>query len=374
MPAFAQAIIAWQLRFGRHDLPWQNTQDPYRIWISEVMLQQTQVSAVIDYFQKFIAAFPNLQALSDAPLEHVLRRWSGLGYYSRARNLHACARRLIGEHGGQFPRSAAQLADLPGIGRSTAAAIAVFAYGQRAAILDGNVKRVFSRVFGIDGYPGERKVELELWRIAERELPEQGIERYTQGLMDFGATLCTRRKPACERCPLGGAALHEAGGGVRRGHGCVAFQTGRVDELPRARPKRSLPERDVTMIVMRRGADLLVQRRPARGVWAGLWSLPELDGGATLEQVRRFADSLDARVIGVDPLPRIRHAFTHFKLTIDPWLVRLDGPVRLADAAATSAELGGTMWLSDAEVADAALPKPIKTLLLGVLGHAHASS
>ncbi|HZX26470.1 MAG TPA: A/G-specific adenine glycosylase, partial [Telluria sp.] len=226
-PEFSAAVIAWQRAHGRHTLPWQNTRDAYRVWLSEIMLQQTQVAAVLGYYARFLERFPDVFELARAPSEDVMAHWSGLGYYTRARNLHACAKRVVEEYGGVFPADPALLAQLPGIGRSTAAAIAAFSYGARAAILDGNVKRVFARVFGIDAYPGEKKVEDALWARAEALLPADGIESYTQGLMDLGATLCTRGTPACERCPL-----------AQR---CVALATGRTAELPVRKPKKAVP-------------------------------------------------------------------------------------------------------------------------------------
>src|SRR3954452_4860522 len=198
---FSSRLVAWQRKHGRHALPWQNTRDAYRIWLSEIMLQQTQVAAVLGYYARFLERFPTVGVLAEAPLDDVMACWSGLGYYTRARNLHACARRVLAEYGAVFPSDPALLADLPGIGRSTAAAISAFSSGTRAAILDGNVKRVFARVFGVDQYPGLKPVEEALWRRADALLPETGIERYTQGLMDLGATLCTRSSPDCSRCP-----------------------------------------------------------------------------------------------------------------------------------------------------------------------------
>lgn len=342
---FAARVIDWQRRHGRHDLPWQADRDPYRIWVSEVMLQQTQVSSVIPYFQRFVERFPDVACLARADVGDVLRLWSGLGYYSRARNLHACARRIVDEHAGSFPRSADRLAGLPGIGRSTAAAIAAFAFGERAAILDGNVRRVLCRFFGVDGYPGDAAVERALWTIAERELPWRDVEAYTQGLMDLGATLCTRRGAACERCPL----LAD----------CVARREGRVEALPTPRPRRASPLRETAMLLLRRGADVLVELRPAAGIWGGLWSLPEVDTtlASDSEALARCVRRLGLEVRGTRRLPAFVHAFTHFRLRVDPWLVDVaDGPGRVAGDT-------GRRWLAPAEVDDAALPAPIRTLL-----------
>lgn len=196
MSEFATRLTAWQREHGRHDLPWQGGTDPYRIWLSEIMLQQTQVETVIPYYQRFLARFPDVAALAAAPVEDVMTLWSGLGYYARARNLHRAAQRIMSDHGGRFPTTAAEISTLPGVGRSTAAAIAAFAFGERGAILDGNVKRVLSRIFGVDGFPGEKAVENRLWTLAESLLPERDIGRYIQAQMDLGATLCTRARPA----------------------------------------------------------------------------------------------------------------------------------------------------------------------------------
>ncbi|MCH2221614.1 MAG: A/G-specific adenine glycosylase, partial [Dechloromonas sp.] len=199
---FTEQLITWQKVAGRHDLPWQNTRDAYRIWLSEIMLQQTQVGTVIPYYLRFLDSFPTVEALAAAPIEAVIEHWAGLGYYARARNLHRCAQQVATHFGGKFPANANELAELPGIGRSTAAAVAAFAFGQRAAILDGNVKRVLCRQFGIDGFPGQAAIHRKLWDLAESLLPEGDIERYTQGLMDLGATLCTRSRPRCDDCPV----------------------------------------------------------------------------------------------------------------------------------------------------------------------------
>jgi A/G-specific adenine glycosylase len=262
---FAQTVITWQHLHGRHDLPWQGTRDPYRIWVSEIMLQQTQVAAVIGYYARFMARFPDVRSLAAAPIDDVLACWSGLGYYSRARNLHACAALVVSQHGGTFPQNPEALQALPGIGPSTAAAIAAFAWGVRAAILDGNVKRVLCRRFGIEGFPGERTVEARLWSMARAHLPadgEGGIEAYTQGLMDLGATVCTRARPACARCPLSAQ--------------CDAYHTQRVALLPTRRPARRIEQRDAVWVVLVADDAVLLERRAPAGLWGGLWSLPEL--------------------------------------------------------------------------------------------------
>lgn len=341
--SFSARLIAWQKAHGRHHLPWQQVRDAYPIWLSEIMLQQTQVSAVIPYFQRFMERFPDVNTLAQAPVEAVLEHWSGLGYYARARNLHRCAHAVVAQHGGHFPAQPEQLAALPGIGRSTAAAIAVFAYGVRAAILDGNVKRVFARHFGIAGFPGALAVERALWTLAESLLPADGVEAYTQGLMDLGATVCTRASPACAACPLGDS--------------CVARQQGRVAELPEARPRKAMPEREVTLLLLCDGASVLLERRPPRGIWGGLLSLPEQESALeALEEVlaARFA----CRLLAERELPAFRHTFTHFHLEIRVIVCTVE---RLKGAACEASAL---VWKPLAEAAEAGVPAPIRKILL----------
>ena len=355
-PGFSSSVIAWQQQHGRHALPWQNTRDAYLIWLSEIMLQQTQVAAVLAYYVRFLTRFPTLRELALAPVEEVMAQWSGLGYYTRARNLHRCAQRVVAEYDGVFPADPVLLAELPGIGRSTAAAISAFSSGTRAAILDGNVKRVFARVFGIDAYPGLKLVEQGLWRRAEALLPQQGIESYTQGLMDLGATLCSRSKPACQRCPLQGR--------------CVAYATDRVHELPVRKPKKTKPEKHATMLVIIDHGQVLLEQRPGIGIWGGLLSLPELDGhqladGAApaLTPALAAEDRIALAVgqFGVlasrERLLPLTHVFTHYKLHITAWRITL---ARRLDLAGQS----GHVWYDGEKLADAALPAPVKKLLL----------
>jgi len=356
-PAFSATVIDWQKRHGRHALPWQNTRDAYRIWLSEIMLQQTQVAAVIPYYLRFLQRFPDVGSLAAAPVEDVMAHWSGLGYYTRARNLHRCAQRVAAEYGGVFPADPVLLADLPGIGRSTAAAIAAFSHGARAAILDGNVKRVFARVFGIDGYPGEKKVEDALWLRAEALLPLEDMAPYTQGLMDLGATVCTRSRPACQGCPLAPR--------------CVAFNTLRTGELPLRKPKKAVPQKHAALLVIFHDGHVLLQQRPDSGIWGGLLSLPEVGGFVPLEKSADEVPPLSGQALlqAVAPygepeesarLPAIVHAFTHFKLHITPYRVHLSR--RLALAAQE-----GHVWLAASQLAQAPLPAPVKKLLLGMV-------
>lgn len=336
--SFSARLIAWQRRHGRHDLPWQG-QTAYRVWLSEIMLQQTQVITVIPYYQRFMAAFPDVRALAAASEEQVLAQWSGLGYYARARNLHKAACAIVEKFGGQFPRNFNDIVQLPGIGRSTAAAICALAYHQRRAILDGNVKRVLARWCGIEGWTGDKKVEEKLWQQAEALLPQQDVAAYTQALMDLGATVCVRNRPRCALCP------------VRTD--CVALQQDRTAELPAPRPKKTLPERQAVFLLLLHGNDILLEKRPAGGIWGGLWCLPQFDDeGAAKEWFERTG--LAARA--GERLETFTHTFTHFRLHITPLKVEL--ACKPSRAAAP-----GRIWLEVAEALHAAIPTPLRKLL-----------
>ena len=340
---FAASLISWHRQGGRHDLPWAGTRDPYRVWLSEIMLQQTQVATVIPYYRRFLDRFPDLACLAAAPVEEVMALWSGLGYYARARNLHRAAGVIISEHGGAFPRDAALIGQLPGIGRSTANAIAVFCFGARAAILDGNVKRVLCRCFAVEGFPGETEVDRELWRLAETLLPaavDADVATYVQAQMDLGATVCTRAKPLCAVCPL-----------CQR---CVARQSDRVGQLPQARPRKALPSRETRVLILFEAGRVLLLTRPPVGIWGGLMSLPELS--ADSEPLSYAASALGCEVADVFELAPVRHAFTHFHLTLRPLLGQ-------ARQLCRSGENSGQNWLSHHELTAAPLPAPIRTLL-----------
>jgi A/G-specific adenine glycosylase len=339
---FTARLLAWFDVHGRRHLPWQQDITPYRVWISEVMLQQTQVATVIPYFTRFMARFPHVQALSDAPLDEVLHLWTGLGYYARARNLHACAQRVAGDFDGEFPVTLEGMMALPGIGRSTAGAILAIALGQRHAILDGNVKRVMSRVFAVAGDPGTGPVVNELWRMSELCTPESRVAGYTQAVMDLGATVCTRSRPACTVCPMN--------------TGCIAAREGRQAQLPGAKQKRARSAREATLLIAETnddgGACVLVERRPAQGLWGGLWSPPQ------------FANEADAlawceREIGVAgtapvQLPAIDHAFTHFDLTLHPLWVQCRVEARVDEE--------DRRWYSLGTPPKVGLPQPIRQL------------
>jgi A/G-specific adenine glycosylase len=336
--SFSSRLIRWQRQHGRHDLPWQKTRDAYRIWLSEIMLQQTQVTTVIPYYLRFLDRYPDVAALAATPIEKVLESWSGLGYYARARNLHRCAQMIVADHGGQFPGAPGLLAELPGIGRSTAAAICVFACGTRAAILDGNVKRVLARCFGIEGFPGAGKIEKGMWELAESLLPDTGVEAYTQGLMDLGATVCSRRNPSCVDCPMRDI--------------CVASRDGRQAELPCARPVKALPEREIPVVLLTDGRSVLLERRPPTGIWGGLLATPEVKP----ESVEAFVSAQACRLLQTRELPSLRHAFSHFRLTMRPLLCQVER---------TGGSTGepGLEWVAIGDIDSAALPSPVRRLL-----------
>lgn len=355
--SFADALIAWQRRCGRHDLPWQQDADPYRVWVSEIMLQQTQVVTVIPYFERFMQRFPNVQSLAEAPLDEVLGLWSGLGYYARGRNLHKAAQQLMREFAGQFPADQQQLMTLPGIGRSTAAAIAAFCFGQRTAICDGNVRRVLARYAGIAGYYGEAAVGERFWTLAESLLPQASVDIYTQAIMDLGATVCTRSQPRCGVCPVQGA--------------CVALREGRVAELPTPKPRKALPEKLSRILLAHDGPWVLLERRPAEGLWGGLWSLPEIP--ADLDAAAFAACLPGLRLMPVqggygdvvpsspqsqeaEALVGLRHTFSHYHVFLEPWRVA----VRRVPGCA---EAGPWVWVAAHELTEAPLPAPVRRIL-----------
>jgi A/G-specific adenine glycosylase len=338
---YASHLLHWFDRHGRHDLPWQHPRTPYRVWLSEVMLQQTQARVVIPYFLRFVTALPDIASLAAAPLDTVLALWSGLGYYARARNLHAAATACVALHGGEMPRDFDAVLALPGIGRSTAGAIMSQALGDRLPIMDGNVKRVLARYHGVKGWPGLAAVEKQLWALATQHLPDARMADYTQAQMDFGATLCTRN-PACAICPLQAR--------------CVAFHDGCVAELPSPKPARPRPRRSALILLAQdRDARILLQRRPPTGVWATLWSLPQADdnAGARLWFTQHLRGDYDA----AEMLPTIDHAFSHYHLTLQP--LRWDG-VAMHARVADNEDL---RWVPREKFSSLGIPAPIRTLL-----------
>ncbi len=347
--SFAARIVEWQRRAGRSGLPWQGTRDPYRIWLSEIMLQQTQVSTVIPYYLRFLDRFPGVDALAAAPLDDVLAAWSGLGYYSRARCLHRAARQVIEQHGGRFPDDFDAVLALPGVGRSTAGAICAFAFGQRHPILDGNVKRVLARHSGIEGWAGEPAVLAALWAESTARLPRAvagghpDIGTYTQALMDLGAGPCARSRPRCGECPVSAD--------------CAAHVSGRTDAIPAPRPKREIPRRaSVVWLLVDREHGVLLERRPPSGIWGGLWSLPESIDAQVEARIRASDAALQA-------LAPIEHAFTHFRLRIEPMLVRMHLVNGQDPAVTAQAAEPGRRWVAFGQLEAVALPAPVRTLL-----------
>ena len=348
--AFAPAVVAWYQKHGRKDLPWQHDVNPYRVWVSEIMLQQTQVTTVLDYFARFMQALPDVQALAAAPLDEVLHLWTGLGYYTRARNLHKTAQYICTNYHGEFPRSAEILATLPGIGPSTAGAIASLSMGLRAPILDGNVKRVLARYSALKSYPGSSQASKQLWQLAERLTPQQDVAQYTQAMMDLGATLCTRKQPACSRCPVQ--------------KGCLAYQTEQQHLLPIARPRKIMPEKRISMpLLIDPSGSVLLYQRPATGLWGGLWSLPELDNIAQLDSLlQQHQLTLEQQQL----LTGLRHTFSHFHLEIEPWLVHVK-----RSTASVIAE-NNWLWYNPYNPLRLGLAAPIKELIERTLIQSHA--
>jgi A/G-specific adenine glycosylase len=354
---FAAALGDWHARHGRHDLPWQRRRTAYRVWVSEIMLQQTQVATVIPYYERFMQRFPDVATLAAAPLDDVLHLWSGLGYYARARNLHRAAALIAEQHGSRFPRSFEAVAQLPGIGRSTAGAILALSRGERFPILDGNVRRVLSRHFGVEGSTSDRATLEKLWSLAEECTPAKGVDVYTQAIMDLGATVCVRRNPSCGACPVSAT--------------CVAYRDGRQHELPSPKPARARRIRQVYMLAaVREDGDVLLERRPERGVWGGLWCLPEF---ATAAQAADYAQSalrgVSARPV---PLEAVEHTFTHFDLVITPLLAHCSGsasPAGPGPVPAGRPQTGGaTLWYRARQPAKLGLPAPIRLLLAALAG------
>jgi A/G-specific adenine glycosylase len=339
--SFAPRVLAWFETDGRRDLPWQRDPTPYRVWISEIMLQQTQVATVIPYFEAFVRRFPDLRSLAGARLDEVLHLWSGLGYYARARNLQRAAKEIVARHGSEFPAGFDEVMALPGVGRSTAGAILALARGERHPILDGNVRRVLTRHFGVDGYPGDAVVEKRLWALADACTPRERVAAYTQAIMDLGATVCTRARPACLLCPVNAD--------------CVARRENRQDRLPAPRPKTQRASREAWLVVAMRGANkVLVERRPPSGIWGGMWGVPEFPTRAHAEQWCR-GHLAGAGTPRRDP--PLRHAFSHFDFEMRPLVVRCIGKAHeLRDD-------DRFRWYDPRTPARVGLPKPIATLI-----------
>jgi len=347
---FAPRLLAWFDRHGRKHLPWQQDPSAYRVWVSEVMLQQTQVAAVVPYFERFVQRFPSVGALAGAPSDEVLHLWTGLGYYARARNLQATAKILVAEHGGEFPATLAAVMALPGIGRSTAGAILSLARGERHAILDGNVKRVLARVFGIAGDPGRAPVLAQLWRQAEALTPPARVAAYTQAIMDLGATVCTRSRPACTTCPMSSD--------------CVAAREGLQLELPGRKQKRLRKSREAVLVIaetlLHGGRAVLVERRAPTGIWGGLWSPPQFDNQN--EAQAWIARELQDAALIEPALPPILHAFTHFDLRLQPLRVRCKEFTGVGESA--------RLWYELQAPPRVGLPQPILQLFARLVADA----
>ncbi|MCM0613198.1 A/G-specific adenine glycosylase [Marinobacter sediminum] len=342
--SFANKLLNWYDKHGRHDLPWHHNQNAYRVWVSEIMLQQTQVTTVIPYFNAFMERFPDVDALAEAPVDDVLSHWSGLGYYARARNLQKAAKTVVEDFGGNFPETQEELETLTGIGRSTAAAIIAQAFGKRAAILDGNVKRVLARYHAVPGWPGQTAVLNTLWQHAEEYTPDSRVRDYTQAIMDLGAMVCTRSRPACNDCPLQ--------------QGCIAYARGEASQYPGSRPRKAKPEKTTWMIILEDNEGrILLERRPPSGIWGGLWSLPELDPAYGSDELQDACEQ-QLRLSCGEPelISGFRHTFSHYHLHIQP--ARLS--VTRRDGIAEDDRL---RWLHRDEALALGLPAPIRTLL-----------
>ncbi len=343
---FSQRLLDWFDSHGRKHLPWQQNKTPYRVWISEIMLQQTQVTTVIPYYQKFMERFPEVTNLASASEDEVLHFWSGLGYYSRARKLHKAAKKVVDEFSGEFPRSVAQLMELPGIGRSTAGAIASISMGIRAPIMDGNVKRVLTRYFAIHGWPGQTRVANELWEIAEKLTPESRTADYTQVMMDLGATVCKRSKPACHTCPLE--------------HSCIAHKIGQERSFPESKPKKNKPEKSTVMLmVVNQYGEIFLEKRPPSGIWGGLWSFPEIsDPDQIIEQaLERTGLALEK----YDMWQPFRHTFSHYHLNITPALTFVEYPAKNSNTEIKGDNSHG--WFTLTQSPELGLAAPVKKLL-----------
>ncbi|MDX1573034.1 MAG: A/G-specific adenine glycosylase [Methylophaga sp.] len=335
---FSQRLLHWFDLHGRKNLPWQQPATPYRVWLSEIMLQQTQVTTVIPYFERFTERFPDIDSLASASADEVLQYWAGLGYYARGRNLHKAAQLLIKNHQGKLPADFQALLALPGIGRSTAGAIMALAFKAPYPILDGNVKRVFARYTAESRWPGEKQAEADLWQLAERLLPEQRINDYIQAQMDLGATLCTRSKPRCEDCPLN--------------EDCQAYLAGKPTAYPVSKPKKVIPHKQFRWLLFQYDGQLFLEKRPEKGIWGGLWSFPEMPVEAELSSMLS-----EANVNDFQSLPDIQHAFTHYRLTITPLLIALNQPVLAIR------DTDQQRWVKIENIASLGLPAPVKTLV-----------
>lgn len=356
--SFSQRALNWYHQHGRKHLPWQQAISPYKVWLSEIMLQQTQVETVIPYFERFISHYPDVKSLAAAPIDSVLHLWTGLGYYARARNLHKAAIAICEQHNGQFPKSVEALSALPGIGRSTAGAIVSLAFEKPAAILDGNVKRVLARHYAVDGWPGQTQTANTLWEIAEALTPKTESRAYTQVMMDLGATICTRSKPKCSECPLSCS--------------CTAYEQGNWADYPGKKPKKTIPIKATYMLLLQNGEATLLQERPSEGIWGGLWSLPEFSDLDELPNIlkicwpnahKQLAKKLE-QSLTIHPV--MRHTFSHYHLDITPVTLSLPaaiGEPEIGYKSSNTLEKPQELWYNPRQPASVGLPAPVKKLL-----------
>lgn len=338
---FSEEVLKWFDQYGRKNLPWQQNRNPYRVWVSEIMLQQTQVATVIPYFERFMVRFPAVEDLAAATQDEVLQLWTGLGYYARGRNLHKCAQQVVDQYQGEFPNTVAGLASLPGIGRSTAGAIVSLALNQPAPILDGNVKRVLARYHAVDGWPGQAKIADKLWAFAEQHTPIRRAADYTQAMMDLGATLCSRTKPLCTQCPLSAD--------------CAGFAQAEPERYPGKKPKKVLPVKTTQLLILQnKKGEILLEQRPPTGIWGSLWSFPELQQG---DDALSYCQQHHGSIEKSQSWQSFRHTFSHFHLEIHPVYIHIEKTVtQLADG-------NRQHWYSEAEWQQLGLAAPVKKLL-----------
>ncbi|WP_159865031.1 MULTISPECIES: A/G-specific adenine glycosylase [unclassified Raoultella] len=336
---FSTQVLEWYDKYGRKTLPWQIGKTPYKVWLSEVMLQQTQVATVIPYFERFMARFPTVIDLASAPLDEVLHLWTGLGYYARARNLHKAAQQVASQHGGEFPQTFDEVAALPGVGRSTAGAILSLSLGKHFPILDGNVKRVLARCYAVSGWPGKKEVEKQLWGISEEVTPAKGVERFNQAMMDLGAIVCTRSKPKCELCPLN--------------NGCEAYANNSWTQYPGRKPKQTIPQRSGYFLLMQHGDEVFLAQRPPVGLWGGLFCFPQFEDQ---EALREWLAQRQIQADNLTQLTAFRHTFSHFHLDIVPMWLTVHSSGACMDEA-------GALWYNLAQPPSVGLAAPVERLL-----------
>jgi A/G-specific adenine glycosylase len=342
MNKFARQLLDWFQAHGRHDLPWQHELSPYRVWISEIMLQQTQVITVIPYFKRFMLRFPDIETLAQSTIDEVLHQWTGLGYYARARNMHKTAQIISNDFQNQFPNDLGSLMKLPGIGRTTAGAILTLAYQQRHPILDGNVKRVLTRYHSLKGWPGQAYVERKLWALADQHTPFENVAEYTQAIMDLGATVCVRNKPQCEICPVS--------------IDCLAKQQNKQQAFPTPKPKKLLPTRETIFIVMQNDqSEFLLEKRPPNSIWGGLWTFPECEINTDIKYW--IKDNWGYSVRNIFLKPKIRHTFSHFHLDITPAVIHAGKTINQVR------DNGSYRWYQAKNVDEIGMPTPVKKLV-----------